>query len=216
MKKLCCIILLLLLLFPVNTNAVYDVIDSRCTKEIKTTLREDAKDFAYRLSKSKNDEVTYTMYLYNLSDDIYIKTKDKKIKDTKIENLKPGSTFIIDFYANKNTYCSGYKITSKIINVPYYNKYSNNELCEGYENFSLCREDANINLSEEEFEKEINKYINSLKKEDKIDFEEKESEFYLVDFINEYIYFILIVVFLIISISISVVIIIKRKNRGIL
>ena len=68
MKKLL-YLLFILMLFPVNTKAVHEVIDSRCTTTLKVSLREEGQSVTYRLSKVINDNnITYTAYFYNLTD----------------------------------------------------------------------------------------------------------------------------------------------------
>ena len=211
MRKLFCF---LLLLFPIFVNAKYEVIDSRCTTELKLSLKEAGNDVTYRLSKSEKDgNISYALILYNVTDDMYITNSENvRYKDTKIDNLTPGSSFIINIYASNKNYCDGYKIGSKIINVPYYNKYSKDKLCEGYESYYLCKEDSNITLSEDEFKKEMNSYIESLKKSDKKEEKEiEDSSFNILNFIDEYKYYIIGGVSLII-ISIVVIVIVKRKK----
>ena len=56
---------MLVVLSPIRTKAIHEVIDSRCTDELKISLREEASLLTYRLSKvEKNGNVTYTLYFY--------------------------------------------------------------------------------------------------------------------------------------------------------
>ena len=58
---------MLVVLSPIRTKAIHEVIDSRCTDELKISLREEASLLTYRLSKvEKNGNVTYTLYFYNI------------------------------------------------------------------------------------------------------------------------------------------------------
>lgn len=218
MKKIS-YLLFLFLLFPIKVGAIHDVIDVRCTNDLKVSLREEGQDVVYRLSKVLNENsVSYTAYFYNLTDNIYLTDSNNNIyTSTKIENLKPGTTFTINIYASNKTFCNGYKILSKMISVPYYNPYFGSELCNGYENYSLCKENTNVTLSQSEFEKKINEYKESLKEDKEVVVDEIiEEEFSLIDFIFKYRYYLLGTISLI---SISVVVVIIKnsiKKRGIL
>ncbi len=220
MKKIY-LLLFLLLVFPIKTNAIYDVIDSRCTNQSKLSLRKDASNISYRLTKVENkDNVMYTVLFYNLTDDLYIADSNNvKYEGTKIENIKPGTSMIVNIYVSDNNYCGGYKAGSRIIKVPYYNKYSENELCNGYEDYFLCKEDSNVNMSEKEFKAKMDSYIKSLKEErEEVKEVEKEinDSFDFMEFLNNYwIYIASGVGFILIAAAI-VIIINKRKNRGIL
>ena len=208
-----------ILLSPIKTKAVYEVEDPRCTKDIKISLREDGQLVTYRLTKVVSKEnVTYTLILYNVTENMYVTDKDgNKINATKIENLKPGTSFSLSIYASDKSHCGGYKIASKIINVPYYNKYSTNELCNGYETYYLCKEDSNVNMTEKEFESNMKKYIESLnKKDDKEEEKNEDNSFNILDFLNEYKYFFIGGIALIITVVLIIVISNKRKNKGIL
>lgn len=213
-------LLIMLVLFPIKTNAAYEVIDVRCTNEVKKKIREDGQDVVYRLSKVKVDEnVTYTAYFYNVSDSIYLKDSNNTIyTNLKIENLKPGSRISVNVYASNKTYCEGYKSSTIIINVPYYNPYFDSELCSGYENYSLCKEHVSVTLTKEEFIEKLNKYKKSLEKEEEEIVEEPiiEDENNIIDFMLEYRYTILIIITLIVSTIIIIKLVINEKKRGIL
>lgn len=200
--------------------AVHEVIDSRCTNEIKISLREEAALIVYRLSKTiKDDDAIYTIYFYNITDNMYIvdsKTNAKYYKGDIIEKVSPGEILNFGVYASDKTYCSEYKITNISISVPYYNKYSTNELCEGYENYVLCREDSNVTMTEKDFETSMKKYIESLNEEDEepiVPQIEKEG-FNLFDFIvnNNEIISLSGVVMLIIYIAVDIYISSKKKG----
>ena len=220
LKKAIYILLLLLLLFPIKLFAKYDVVDARCTNSIKASLRTDANDVIYRLSKEiKGDKVTYKAIFYNLTKDMYLASSNGETYNSNvIKDLEPGSTLQIIIYASNSTYCEGYKIITKIISVPYYNKYYKNELCTGYENYYLCKENSNVNLSEKEFEKKMKEYIESLenKEKEEVKPQEEVTKFDIIGFVLLYKYF-FIGGFLLVLIIISIIIINnKRKNRGIL
>lgn len=206
---------------PITTFARYDVIDSRCTNSFKTSLRSDANDVVYRLSKNiEDDKVTYKAIFYNVTKNMYLADSNgKKYSSNIIDGLIPGSTIQVVIYASNNNYCEGYKILTKIINVPYYNKYSKNEMCNGYENYYLCKENSNVNMNEKEFKKRMNEYIESLKNSEKEEIKPQEKEENYIDVLG-YIYEhrLLIIGGLTIILIVLLRTIMKRrtKNRGIL
>ena len=214
----------LLLVFPLRVGAIHEVIDSRCTNSLKTLLRAEGQEVAYRFSKVKNEsDVTYTIYFYNLTENMYMTDSNGNVyTNSKIEKLKPGSSFVINLYASSNTYCEGYKIYSKTISVPYYNPYFGSDLCKEYENYALCKEDVNVTISQEEFEKKLNSYKEIIKDEEIIeiiDDTKENEEFSLYEFIKDYKYYINSILVSIMIILITIVIINqvkKRKNRGVL
>lgn len=219
MKKIY-VLLFLLLLFPIKTNAIHEVMDTRCTTELKLSLKKEASEIAYRVTKNeKKGEVTYSAILYNISDNLYITDSSKKVyEESKIEDIKPGSSISISIYASDNNYCNGYKVGTKIIKAPNYNPYSTNDLCKGYESYALCKEDANISLTEKEFETQMKNYIESLKVKKNNDVLETTDDggFNLIEFIKDYGLYIGIGLGVVAVITVTIVIIYKKKNRGIL
>lgn len=219
MVKKIIVLLFFLLLFPKNVFAVHEVIDARCTTSLKTLLRQEAQDIVYRLSKVDEDGViSYTAYFYNFTDNVIIKDSSDNIYDTGIiENLKPGSALVLSFYASDNNYCSGYKISSRVINVPYYNPYFGSDICKGYESFLLCQENVDVSLTQNQFEEKLQEYKESLIKDEIIvDDVIDDDSFSFYDFLYTYgMYIIGVILFIVITILIYIINK-KRKNRGIL
>ena len=217
------LLLFLFCVFPIKSYAVHEVIDSRCTTELKTKLREEAKDFTYMLSRvDENGNSTYTMHFYAISENLNIVGEKGIIyTNNKIDGLKPGSSFTLNFYANNKNYCESYKAYSRIIKVPYYNKYYNSELCDGYEDFSLCKKDININLSKEEFQKRLNEYKESIKekpKDEEVIVEPivQDVGFNLYDFVMNNIYYVLYGIIFFGTAGIIIILIKEKERRGIL
>lgn len=218
-KTIC--ILLLLIVFPNDIKAIHEVIDARCTTMLKASLKEEAKDFNYRLAKNKDgDEVTYTSYFYGLSDNIdLIDEKGNKYNKVELNNLKQGTTLTINLYASSNSYCYGYKIGTRIIKIPYYNKYYGTDLCKGYENFYLCSENERILYDENEFLKKIKEYKeNLMDKEENIQIDDvgKDNKKNVFDYFFQYKYYLIGGLLLVIITTLIVIIVNKTKNKGIL
>ncbi len=201
MKKIL-LLCFLMLLIPINAYAKYEVVDSRCTNSYMVSLREEAQNVVYRISR--NTDNLYNIYFYNISNNIDVKNSNNNaIIPGQITNLKPGSKLNISIEASNETYCKGYKMYSKTIIIPNYNKYYGTDLCIGHEDLEICSENINITLSEEEFKKELEK-SNESSKIDTIIEEPDDNDNYL-DILYEYNIYIYVVLVLIVGIVIYII-----------
>lgn len=231
MKTRLLCILILFLVVPTFVKAEHEVIDARCTLDIKMSLRENARYINYKLTRNedKKGNVTYSITLFNITEDVnVINSSDNKvytIKSNVISNIKPGTNVVLNVNANNTTYCNGYKINVLNINIPYYNPYSKNKLCVGNEDYYLCRENVLLNMSQKEFETRINAYIkekennnnnNEQMPDKKDDVVEDKTGFSIFDFIIKYnkaisiTGVVLLIIYIVLNIKIS------KKKRGIL
>lgn len=215
-------ILIFSLVLPINIYAYHEVIDSRCTDEIKINLRSKSEDIKYKVYKMDTKDVLYKIVFFNIDDGLYILDKSNNKKYTSVNdtilNIKPGTVLTFYVYSLDSTSCNNYN--TRIINmeIPYYNIYSTNELCKGHEKYYLCLENANINISEEEFISKMNSYINEINKKD-INEEvedinqdiDDDNVFDIIQFISEY--QIIIVVFNVLLFIILELIIIKKRRE---
>ena len=212
--------MLLFLLFPIKSLAKYEIIDSRCTDKLKSSLKSDANDVTYRLSKEiKKDKVTYKLIFYNITKDMYLSdNNNKKYTSNVISDLAPGTKLQIVIYASNSTYCEGFKILTKMINVPYYNKYYKEDICNGYENYYLCKENSNVNLTEEQFKNKMSEYIKSIEEREKEEIKPQEeiAKLDIIGFILQYKYFFIGGITLIGIVVLIIIINNKRKNRDII
>lgn len=165
MKKIYIIFLTLIMIIPIRISAYYDVDDVRCTSDIKSNLKNLANNIEYRLTKNTIDNsTTYDLIFYNVSEKLYLSVNNVTYKD-RINGLIPGSTISIIVYASDQTYCYGYKVLTKNISIPYYNPYFMDSICEGYDDYYLCSENANVKMSYDDFILNMQKYIKSLEVE---------------------------------------------------
>lgn len=211
---------------PIKTKAIYEVIDSRCTDNLKMELRSLAAPITYKVTKViDNNKVTYNVDLYNISETIYAldSSTNKKytMNNSKITNVEPGTFLNIQLYANEKNYCNGYKIKTITIQIPYYNKYSTNELCKNYKDYILCSENISLNITLEEFELRMKNYISSLNKKEETTNKEEEiikqdTKLTLFDFIIKYNKYISGFGAILLVIYITVIINNMNKKRGIL
>ena len=187
------ILLILLLVLPTSAHAVYEVVDSRCTTDIKITLRSKASSFTYSVNKiNNNDVITYDLELLNIDKLIKVSNSINNViytSDGVINNIKPGTIVKLNISASDATYCNGYEISTRTIQIPYYNKYYKNDLCDGYEYYYLCKENSNVNLTDEQFKTNMKAYIDSLNKsneEENNNNNSSNNKFDIVAFIVKY------------------------------
>ncbi|NLV89882.1 MAG: hypothetical protein GX032_00155 [Tenericutes bacterium] len=216
MKK---ILFLLILIFPIIVLGYNDTLNPMCTLSEKSKLRNASLNFNYVLEKYKNeDEILYKVTILNMIEDIVIDYNNETytIENNIIEGIIPGTVMSFKIYSNPNSVCDGFNISSKVINIPYYNVYKDNDLCIGNEEYFLCKENVNTKISEEEFIKKINSYIEEknnkkeIEEEPTVIKEEKLSNILLDWFLDYYIY----ISFSIITLgTIGIILLVAKKKK---
>lgn len=221
MKKI--LILIILLILPITVYGYYEVTDPNCTVDVKTSLRESTSDIVYIIEKYKeNIIVYYKISMQEIPENIKITDETTNITygtDSTIYRIVPGSTKILRIYANTNSPCNGYNVYTKIITIPYYNIYSGSILCNGNEEYYLCKENINTDITESEFETLINKYIlekeTEEEKEEDPEIIEEESIFRIIlKFIYANYIYILISVIVLGTLGIIITLIVKKKRNN--
>lgn len=123
MKK---IILIILMMFPFFVNGACD-----------NNLREEGKELATHITNEisyNSAKNSFTLTLYNLSEGMRVvnskKTYTPKDGKISISDISEGSTVRLDIYYNDG--CDG-QIDIIKKTMPYYNRYYNSVMCNGYE-----------------------------------------------------------------------------------
>lgn len=219
------LLFMLFVITPIIVNAKHEITNPLCTDNEKVKLREEALKVNYALEKYLDKAtIYYKVTLINLNSNIkinyetknYIPTSDK----LEILNLLPGITMYLNLYAADNHVCAGYKIHTKILNIPYYNKFKDHELCKGNEEYFLCKENTSTKVTEEEFIRLINDYIKNKNKpvvenpnEEKPTTEEETSlNDTIIRFLIEYYIYILIGIIVLGTSGIIILWIRKRRS----
>ena len=210
-------VLFVLLLFFVNISFVY----ADCTEKEKKTFREissnvtidNSFDYAtktYTLVINLVDDSKYDINLNNRNDSII----DCSVKDSvyTCTGFKSGDyDFTIDGITDT---CD---ITLKRINVrlPKYNKYYEQDICDGYHYLAVCSEFFDRDITEDEL---IN-ILSSYDKKDDDDLEQKDvkKDSFLDDVVNflisYYIEIIVVIVFIVLLILTIIMIVRSSKKR---
>lgn len=211
-------VLILSFVFINNVNA-------ECSYQERKSLLNEAKSVeAYFEPDLENNK--FNLYIYNLTDNIFAKLENLKTKQsieihnyefegdhyTYVENnISEMVTYRLSIYSNV-TECYSNKLTSKTINKGILNKFYNESVCKGAEEYVYCQPflDKEITISDSEVIEKIEEYKRGLEVDEKQ--EVVESNF-LFDFIKTYWKYILVFVLVAIVISVSVLTIKKRKGE---
>lgn len=186
MKRLTNIFVLLLMILSMGIIVKAD--DDTCTKEELTRLKELAKkveinyDYVLKEAKQNGEVIKYpdyfTLTATNLNSDLkvmiienYYEGKYKEFTNglATEATLKPfneGEKVTVTIKAFVPNKCSGRTILSKVVKIPYYNRFSEEDICKEYPDFKYCSELTETTITLDKFNTEINKYINSLNVEE--------------------------------------------------
>ena len=223
MKKILFIFITFLLLLSVNVHA-----DDTCTKEELARLKELAEkveinyDYEFKEVKQNGEILKYPIFSLtatNLNRELkvliienYLEQKYKEFKDgdkttATIKDFKEGDKINITIKAFVPNKCSGKTVGSKTIKIPYYNKYSEEELCSHFPESKYCSEFTEKIVTLNEFNNEMIKYMENQKVEPEINDEKNDSWSSLVIIAT-------IIGVLIIIIVIATIIVKKRRKNS--
>ncbi|MBR1376908.1 MAG: hypothetical protein IJ565_03745 [Bacilli bacterium] len=159
MKDKLILLLFIILLLPTSAKA-FDF----CSNTEKARLRKLASNVTTSYDYVEvNGEVTFNITLTNLNEDLYIYETAKKIehrynneKEIILTGYEPGSNVKFEIYTSKED-CFSKSLIVKNVNLPYYNKYYNDPLCQG-KSYSICSKWQKVSMTRAEFEKKMNEY----------------------------------------------------------
>ena len=166
MKKMKFILLVILLMLTFNVNAA-----SNCDKNEMARLKELAKkvefDYEYELVDGKP---IFSINAINLNADLkvvimenYYNQQYKEFKNDgnnrgTLKNFEAGERVTVSMYAFVANWCSGEKVYTKNVKLPYYNYFYSEEKCKGYEGYKYCKQLIDTNISEKTFENGLEAY----------------------------------------------------------
>ena len=205
------------LLFLINIPNTY----ASCTQEELNEFKKIENEYkvTYEFNKDTKD---YTMTLYSPLPDkynyyIYADTElnCKKINDNQGEcyNISPGE-YTIEIVGFTNT-CND-AIKEFTLKLAEYNKYSEDPLCNGIEEFYLCQPTYDKEIDRETFISRVNTYKSTLKSQDKeIEKNEQPIKNNTLEYIKENLIQIIVITVFIILIIITIILTAKsiRESR---
>lgn len=177
MKRIKCLLFLFLLLLTMNVNAKND---NLCEQTELKRVREIAKkvefDYEYELV---NGKAVFTINAINLNKELKVQIIDNEYSDDNrefknagnnrgsLKNFKEGERVVITITAFVPNWCSGEKVYTKVVKLPYYNYYYDEEKCKGYEEYKYCKQLIDTSITQEKFEKGLESYIENKNKKNK-------------------------------------------------
>ena len=219
MKRLLTVLFLLTILFlPFKVKAAWycDYIELAELKDIATNIKYV---YDYRIENDKAIfKITLTniykeFYVYDVKNDkYYYPDSNKDISEITIDGYQSGISYNFIVYTTRAK-CEEKVIYSFYVTLPTYNKYYNDLLCKDYQDYKLCQKWANLgNLSYDDFKKQMNEYIESLKPKEESKEEEGKVLYWLLEFYLKYYMYILPVI--IISALIAIYSLNKKDRVG--
>ena len=160
-KRVYFILLFLFITFPVKVMGF-------CTtdEKIRYSLLSSNITTSYDYIEV-GDSVSFNLTIHNVHRDLIIIDKQTGLKyksiyndlnNFVIKNLKDGSCYLFEVYAD-NRDCSYTLYNTLYVNLPKYNKYYKDQICEGASEYLYCQKWAEIgNLSYDEFVRLVNDY----------------------------------------------------------
>lgn len=194
MKKLFKIFILsIIFLSPVQVNALM------CSNKQKIQYQEMAKNIIANFEYVEaNDDISFSIRISNIPQNfvIYDITNDRSYKyqgsELVIPNASKNTNYKFGSYYD-SLECEYQLLYTYYVNVPSYNKYYKDKICNGIEDYKLCSKWLNINYSYETWKSEVNKYINSLEKKNVEEKKETTNNLLdkILDFYSDYYVYIL-------------------------
>lgn len=177
MKKRIIILLIVLFIIPINVMAVSRV---SCDYSVLSNLKKFAGNITYSYDYYiKENQAYFNITVSNITSEMYIvNKKDNKKYEYKqtnngelvINDVTDTEKMTLEIYSN-NSECPNEMLAAIYINLPVFNKFSVDPLCEENKEYKLCKRFLKTSVSYDIFVKQINKYI-----EDKNKPQEEEKE----------------------------------------
>lgn len=206
------ILLVLFILFPKNVKAI------ACENEDMVKWQSLAKNLTISYDAvEKNGQVDFAVTFSNMQKGlIVLDTKTgKKYSYTKpeftISGLKAKASYRYEIYTSEDS-CDHTLLFTLYANVPAYNSYYKDAVCEGIETYELCKKWKDVVYDYDEWKAKVIEYKNSLdKKGDDLDDPEKNKT-WIEKIIEGYgkIYYILLPIIIVVG---SIIIYVYNKKR---
>ncbi len=194
----------------------YEGCDYQTIANLKNVINNINISYDYH---EEDNQVYFDVTINNIIPQIYfVDSNDGKTyyySDTNsgeitIKNYTYASNY--KFYSNIDE-CKGLSIGTKYYTFPTYNRYYNDPLCEGINDFEMCKKWVKSNVSYDTFVSSVVKYKNSFNNQAVIDepfeYEESFSDYLAELYVNYYYYFFIGII----VICVTIILISRRKNR---
>lgn len=161
MKKFLTAFILLIILSPINSKALV------CSDKEKVKFQELAKNIATTYNYTEtNNQVTFNITFSNIPEGFRIYDYVNKVEhpytasEITLNGYQAGVSYRFDYYTN-DILCQYSRLYSSYINLPSYNPYYNDNICSNLD-YKYCNKWQKINMSYDEFIKDVTEYRKSL------------------------------------------------------
>ena len=183
MKKVKYLLLVILMLLTINVKAANSC-ESSELQRLKELAKKVVFDYDYKVN---GDDVEFTINATNLNKELkvliienYYAGKYREFKGDETGTLggfKSGERVVITIKGYVPNDCSGVTVLTKTVKLPYYNWFYSENRCRGHEDFKYCKRLIDNDISEEVFEREYDKHLDSIvEKYEKEKAEEQKAE----------------------------------------
>ena len=207
-------------------------VNASCTDEQINELKLKAKDIKITYKHmgiiEKEDEIYYNNFevkAKNVDNDLYFSLINGTIilepKNSEVVYVFSNGKWNFDVYSKS---CEQ-KIHSIEVNIPKFNRYSLDPLCEGIdgEEFSLCGKYYDYDVPYKSFVERINHYriTHNIKNNQNVEDKNNDDKFIVLyknifRFVKEYSLYMGISFSVVLIITVFIIVIIKRRKRGVL
>lgn len=207
------IVILIAIIVPLKVEALCSVTDKMRYNSLATNI-VTSYDYV-----EKGDDVSFNVTIHNVHRDLVVvdKLTNKKYQSNNsglnsftISGLNDGKNYSFAVYA-KSGDCSSRLFNTLYVNLPKYNKYYKDPICDGASDYLLCQKWTEIgSITYEEFKNDVENYKgNHIVVEDDTIVETNNWLYIIGDFWAKYYLYILGAIIVVTSI---ILIIIKRRD----
>ena len=169
MRKIKYILFVILLFLSFNVKA--DKCESKELSRLKELAKKVEFDYDYKI---ENGAAKFSINAVNLNEDLkvliiedYYNDKYKQFIGTTrgtLDGFNAGDKIVITIKGFVPNGCSGHTVLTKTIKLPYYNIYYDAEKCKGNEDFKYCQLLIDRNITESDFNKQYELYLENKEK----------------------------------------------------
>ncbi len=210
-----------------NVKASYELAKRDVTKDPGYAYPDGLTD---EEQEQYQDFVSYfKIHINNLTEDMYVEVTNNKSDEKKVytynDTIDGNITFdqtdivrlrkyTITIYSSGNTGCEGTKLYTTYVTTPMFNSFSEEPMCNGAEDFYLCREWLSTTYNVDNVSERIEKYKKGLLNKDGEETPPEEEKKGFIEFVKEHKGIVAITAIGVIAIGGLVTVIIVKKQRS--